>query len=1211
MRIRKLELQGFKSFVDRQTFHFGSGIAGVVGPNGCGKSNVVDAVKWVIGEQSAKSLRGGAMQDVIFSGSASRKRVGLAEVVVTFSSDGEPFPGDYARFEELQIGRRLYRDGTSEYLLAGVRVRRKDVVDLLMDTGVGNKLYSFIEQGQIGEIVQAKPEQRRGLLEEAAGISRFKARKAEAEHKLEATAANLERATDLAEEMGRRLRVLERQVEKAARHKRYSAQIRQGEIFLGLVQYNELLLDRRALGQRSGTESARARAFAKELEQREHELAGRKQEIGVLSRAVAQLRERLSELEATRRETESARHYQDKEARDLETRQQVLEHDLAEARKQAETGATESDRLKQDLADTQAALLDRSAALADLQQRADNEARELARVRAQVEDGKRKVMSLVTGLVRSRARVEANERRRQELGENLTQFLKDQARVQTDLGGVQESLAAAQGRVTAAQEERKAAQDAVTQAQAQASEHKALVDRLQREQRDADRLVTERERSLARTEARHQSLNELAASHAGVDGGVRQVLSRAQHEGVLAEHLDVPESLEVVLTQAMDGDLETVLFGSKTALLSAAAQAQSGGRAKLLLVPETPEGAGLVQEIGGSELGQRAMAALLGDTRVVDNLEQAMALPLGVQAVVRGGGLRLANGAVLVGKSGKGAGAALLKRRRELAALVERLELERAALADAKLAASSSREASKAASDRSRAGQAKIEAMRLVLRQAEGVVGEARLGVRDVERDIQARQDRQRALAKEEGRLRARIEGVDGELEKEAVTILRDESRQEEAEAALTQHQSELVTREATAAQAREVLVTTRGQAAGVRERAKVLESSYASATRQRDDAQRRQSRLEKEQAKSRDRLLSLQGDDRRLMRLLQEQGEEQAELRGKLQIEKEHLGKCRAGLSADEERLRGLRDKLAAAKTEASRLELKLQEVKLGIEALRERVEGRYNLRLAGLLDRLEQDAALVIEAGEGAQAQVPIPGVVLDQVADLRVTPENLEDPAAVKAWVAMLEKAKNALQRLGDVNLAALEEYTEVAERHKWLSDQQADLELSVDAIRRTIAKINKTCRERFRDAFDRVNAYFKEIYPRLVGGGQARLSLTNEEDLLETGVDIFVQPPGKRLQNLSLLSGGEKAMCAIGLLFALFKVKPSPFCLLDEVDAPLDEGNGARFNSVLQEMSSLTQFIVITHNKKTMEVVDTLYGVTMPEPGASRLVSVKVD
>jgi chromosome segregation protein len=346
-------------------------------------------------------------------------------------------------------------------------------------------------------------------------------------------------------------------------------------------------------------------------------------------------------------------------------------------------------------------------------------------------------------------------------------------------------------------------------------------------------------------------------------------------------------------------------------------------------------------------------------------------------------------------------------------------------------------------------------------------------------------------------------------------------------------------------------------------------------------------------------------------MRLLQEQGEEQAELRGKLQIEKEHLGKCRAGLSADEERLRGLRDKLAAAKTEASRLELKLQEVKLGIEALRERVEGRYNLRLAALLDRLEQDAALVIEAGEGAQAQVPIPGVVLDEVADLRVTPENLEDPAAVKAWVAMLEKAKNALQRLGDVNLAALEEYTEVAERHKWLSEQQADLELSVDAIRRTIAKINKTCRERFRDAFDRVNAYFKEIYPRLVGGGQARLSLTNEEDLLETGVDIFVQPPGKRLQNLSLLSGGEKAMCAIGLLFSLFKVKPSPFCLLDEVDAPLDEGNGARFNSVLQEMSSLTQFIVITHNKKTMEVVDTLYGVTMPEPGASRLVSVKVD
>ena len=1211
MRIRKLELQGFKSFVDRQTFHFGSGIAGVVGPNGCGKSNVVDAVKWVIGEQSAKSLRGGAMQDVIFSGSAVRKRVGLAEVVVTFSSEGEPFPGDYARFEELQIGRRLYRDGTSEYLLAGVRVRRKDVVDLLMDTGVGNKLYSFIEQGQIGEIVQAKPEKRRGLLEEAAGISRFKAQKAEAEQLLEATAANLERATDLAEEWSRRLRTLERQVEKAARHKRYSAQIRQGEIFLGLVQYNELILDRRALGQRSGTESARARALAKELEQREYELTGRKQEIGLHSRAVGQLRERLSELEASRRETESARHYQDKEARDLEARQQVLEHDLADASQQAELGTTEAERLKLELADTQAALSDRSAALAVLQDRADTQARELTRIRARVEDGKRKVMALITSLVRSRVSVEANERRRLELGENLTQFLKDQVRVQTDLGGMEQQLTAAQGSLSTSQELRQKAQAAVDQAHAQTSEHRAVVDRLQGEQREADRLVTLGERSLARTEARHQSLSELASSHAGVDGGVRQVLSAAQHLGVLAEHLDVPESLEGALTQAMDGDLETVLFSSQEALIAAAVQARGGGRAKLLVVPETPARTGLGLAVGGSAQGQLALAALLGDTRVVDSLEQAMALPLGVQAVVRGGGLRLGSGAVLVGKSGKGAGAALLRRRRELTALQEQLELERTGLANAKQTSQGARDAVRAARERIQAGRTQIDSLRVVLRQAEAAVGEARLGVRDVERDIQARQDRQRALAKEEGRLRARIKAVDQDLEGEASTIQRDESRQEEAEAALSRDQAILVTHQASAAQARESLVTTRGQAAGVRERALVLESSHASAVRQRDEAHKRRARLKREQEKAEGRLLFLQGDDRRLMFLLQEQGEEQAELRGKLQIEKEHLGKCRAGLNADEERLRGLRGKLANAQTAAGQLELKLQQVKLGIEGLRERVEGRYNLGLAALLDRLDRDAALVIEAGDGAQAQVPIPGLVLDQVADLRVTPENLEDPAAVKAWVATLEKAKNALQRLGDVNLAALEEYTEVDERHNWLTGQQADLEQSVGAIRRTIAKINKTCRERFRSAFDRVNNYFKEIYPRLVGGGQARLSLTNEEDLLETGVEIFVQPPGKRLQNLSLLSGGEKAMCAIALLFSLFKVKPSPFCLLDEVDAPLDEGNGARFNSVLQEMSSLTQFIIITHNKKTMEVVDTLYGVTMPEPGASRLVSVKVD
>lgn len=1211
MRIRKLELQGFKSFADRQTFHFGNGIAGVVGPNGCGKSNVVDAVKWVIGEQSAKSLRGSAMQDVIFNGSATRKRVGLAEVIITFVAEGEPFPGDYARLEELQIGRRLYRDGTSEYLLAGVRVRRKDIVNLLMDTGVGNKLYSFIEQGQIGQIVQARPEQRRGLLEEAAGISRFKARKDEAEQKLEATLANLERVSDVADEMGRRLRVLERQVVKAAKHKRYSAQIRQGEIFLGLVQYSELLEDRKALGQRFGTESARLRALAKELEQREHELAGRKQEIQLLARAVGRLRDELSELEASRRETESARHYQDKEAKQLDTRLQVLAHDLSEARMQLETGKTEAERLEQELKDAQDAYQDRAKAMAELQQRADSEARELARVRAQVEDGKRKVMGLVTALVRRRARIEADQRRETEIQERLGSFLRDREKVQNDLSSVQSGLADAERAVQEAQALREARNQAVVEAQQAAQAAQRELSDISRQLSQADRRVTDAERVLARTEARHQSLQELADSHSGVEGGARKLLNRGLSQGVLAEHLDVTEALEANLTAALDGGLETLLFKDPDALLMAAAQAKDGGRAALLMVPESAEPQGLASEIGGSELGRNAVSALLGDTRVVDTVKDALDIPLGVRVVVRDSGLRLENGVFLVGKAGKGAGASLLKRRRELRELAERIEIERGDVEAAKEATVTLREALKTAREKAKAGEANIERLRMELREAERDLGEARHGVRDVEREIRAREERARALATEEGRLRARLEAVQAEMRSETEAISRDEARQEEAELALKGVQAELVEREASSTAARERLLAVRGETSGFQERVRTLEQAVQSARRQRDEAQRRSNRLEKEQSKSSERMLFLRSDDARLQRSIHEIGERQSELRDKLGIEKERLGKSRSGLNADEEKLRGLREGLSQTKAESQRLELKLQEVKLGIETVRDRIEGRYNYRLAAMLDRLERNAAFVLKAGEAAQAQVPIPGLTLDEVADLRITPELLRDPAAVKAWVAQLERSRDALQRLGDVNLAAFEEYAEVSERHKWLAEQQEDLEKSVESIRKTIAKINKTCRERFRDAFDRVNAYFKDIYPRLVGGGQARLSLTDQEDLLETGVEIFVQPPGKRLQNLNLLSGGEKAMCAIALLFSLFKVKPSPFCLLDEVDAPLDEGNGARFNSVLQEMSSLTQFIVITHNKKTMEVVDTLYGVTMPEAGSSRLVSVQVD
>jgi chromosome segregation protein len=362
----------------------------------------------------------------------------------------------------------------------------------------------------------------------------------------------------------------------------------------------------------------------------------------------------------------------------------------------------------------------------------------------------------------------------------------------------------------------------------------------------------------------------------------------------------------------------------------------------------------------------------------------------------------------------------------------------------------------------------------------------------------------------------------------------------------------------------------------------------------------------------ARGRVHALVGEDADLAKELDSIAGTQAELRARFETEQGQLKAEREQLRAREEKLRGLRESCITAGENRGAIERTLVEIRSEIGRIREQLDERHALNVAALLDRVERVGHVVLEADAQAKANVVEHGEAqLALLEDLRIVRSMLEDEEIVATWLGHLEESRKVLAAIGEVNLVAVEEYQELRERHQVMGAQQDDLETSMRVIRNTIAQLNKTCRERFRDTFDRVNGYFEESYPRLVGGGRAELVLTDEEDLLTTGVEIVVQPPGKKLQVLSLLSGGEMAMVAIALIFSLFRVKPSPFCLLDEVDAPLDEGNGARFNNMLREMSKRSQFIIITHNKKTMECADTLYGVTMPTSGVSRLVSVHLD
>jgi chromosome segregation protein len=417
---------------------------------------------------------------------------------------------------------------------------------------------------------------------------------------------------------------------------------------------------------------------------------------------------------------------------------------------------------------------------------------------------------------------------------------------------------------------------------------------------------------------------------------------------------------------------------------------------------------------------------------------------------------------------------------------------------------------------------------------------------------------------------------------------------------------------------ARQVAIVAATELAGIQERLRGL-SRIADAARHTEDGARRQVEACSLDIKTaHERIGSLATDDVRLNKVLQEIGEEQGELRIRIDAEKIQVKQIQDGLREAEDSIRAQRDAREAATAQRTGLEHQIEQVKAEILRIREQLDERYQVTVAGLSDRLERNGQLVIEVPEeaigpdlGADVEGQAAAVKQEVLEDLVITAEMLEQEDLLSEWIERLQVARSRLERLGEVNLVAVDEYLEVKERFDQLEAQRMDLEESVRAIRNSIAQLNRTCRERFRETFERVDVLFREGYPKLVGGGMARLVLTDQDDMLETGVDIEVQPPGKRLQNVSLLSGGEMAMAAISLIFALFKVKPSPFCLLDEVDAPLDEANGARFNGLLREMAALSQFIVITHNKKTMECVDTLYGVTMNKPGVSQLVTVKLD
>ena len=1155
MRLSTIKLSGFKSFVDPTTLHLPTNMTGVVGPNGCGKSNIIDAIRWVMGESAASRLRGDSLTDVIFSGSSARKPVSQAAVELVFDNSDHTITGEYAAFNEISVKRTVSRDGQSNYYLNGTRCRRRDITDLFLGTGLGPRSYSIIEQGMISQIIEARPEDLRVYLEEAAGISKYKERRKETETRIRHTRENLERLTDLRDEVGKQLEHLKRQARQAEQY-----QVLQGERKVRDAEWKALEfrgLDARlqALREKLAHEETRLQQLIAEQREAERELETgrvRRDEAaqalnkaqaegyevgGTLARIeqqIAHQREMGQRLQRARDEAQSAlaeigQHIEGDEARLAVLRDAIAEAEPQLARQQAE------DQAHQD------ALRDAEAKLADWQQRWD------AHVRAQSEAARAGDVERTRVDYLDRQALDA-DRRREKLAEE---------RAGLDLAALADAFAQVQS-------QHDAQKQSLDTLNAEVESRKQALAALQDQQRTAQSELAEVRKQAQASRGRLSSLETLQHAALGQEQGAATawLQARGLDSAVrVGEKLVVEAGWENAVEGALGQLIEGVLVEAPEALVDALGEL---GEGRLTLVsPDVDAIAFAPTSLASKVQGPAAILRILSKLHAAETLADARAMlpQLGDgESVITRHGERLGAGWVRVLRSGAAKQGALL-RAREIQSLrgeIEQLQQREHALNDA------------------------LTSLRDRLLAAE-----------------QQREDAQRAsyhghrsvselagqLQSQQGRLdsaRSRIERIDAEVAQLIATL--DGSREQAREA-----RSRL-----------EDAVARMGELEGTR---RVLDEERRSLSEARD-AVRATARESRDAAHA--LALTLESQRAQVVALAQSL-ERMGGQRGQLDA---RLGELASQLTEGDAPVTALEQQRQAALEERVRTEKALSAARATLDGidneLRSFEQTRHQRDEQSLAQRekisqrrLDQQA-LALHA-EQLSAAVTGAGFVMEDVV------ATLADDAEASAWEKTVTDLDAKLRRLEPVNLAAIAEHAEAAQRKEYLDAQDADLTAALTTLEEAIRKIDRETRGRFKDTFDRVNSGVQELYPRLFGGGHAYLELTGE-DLLDTGVAIMARPPGKRVSNISLLSGGEKAMTAVALVFAIFQLNPAPFCLLDEVDAPLDEANVGRFTAMVSEMSEHVQFLFVTHNKATMEAAQQLSGVTMREPGVSRLVSV---
>ena len=1169
MRLSKIKLAGFKSFVDPTTINFPSNLTGIVGPNGCGKSNTIDAVRWVMGESSAKHLRGASMDDVIFNGSTARKPIDMAAVELIFDNSEGKLGGQYANYAEISVKRQVTRDGTSKYSLNGTRCRKRDVADLFLGTGLGPRSYAIIEQGMISRLIEAKPEELRNFLEEAAGISKYKERRRETETRIRHTRENLERLSDLREEIDKQLARLQRQSRSAERYKELKQQERELKAEHLTLHWSELKT---------------------ELDTRDKEI--QRTETS-LQQVIAEQRSSESKIEFQRQQSEESNEILNQAqaeyyrlGAEISAKEQNIKHQQDLLQRQQ----TDLEQIQSALTDASQAILSDRQEVEDLQQSLLMDEPKLETLKAQelesaqqfqqAEQAKQNWQQTWDEINQrysaesqkaqlERSRMEQLERQLEQLKQRLQKIDIEKQALRGE--NLEEQIADLTTLLAKSGSEKEENEQQLSEAISTIRQTREQIVVVEQRSADVRRSIHQKQGSLSSIEA----LQEAALGK--TDKAAQQWLAKSgiNNNARLAQQLDVSDGWELAVETVLGNTLEAVCVDS-IEQFSSAFDSLDNSNLSLIEIGQSGTAVNAIATASVEFLLAKVSSSVelspfLHGIRCTENLDQAITLRH-----------TLSDGESIITKDGIWLGANWIRISHEtdtntgvLARENSIRELQQELTEDELIAEKVGAELI-SLRDTLQSNEQQREEIQVLLNTIHSRLNE-------IKAQITARESRHEHIT-------SRGKDLDAELEETQNLI----SSIEADIATATQHRNAALENAETMEADRKVLQEQRD------ELQQQLQQHQTNLQQQRDQAHQLAIRVEGLKTR-------LSGLQHNISRMEQAQT---VQLQRKQELESLLSQSAQPGEQLEHELKALLEQRLLSeeALTEARRKVETITHTLRTLEQQRSEFE-QDSQNVRAQLEKCRLDSQETRVRSKTTLEQLAETGFELDNTLEKLQQQESEGQQLSSKRWETKLSEVAIKISRLGPINLAAIEEYKEQLQRKEYLDGQDKDVTAALEILEQAIAKIDKETRTRFKETFDHVNSRIKDMFPRLFGGGTAFLEMTGD-DLLNTGVSIMARPPGKRISNIHLMSGGEKALTAVALVFAIFELNPAPFCMLDEVDAPLDEANVGRFCQLVKEMSARVQFIFITHNKTTMEISEHLSGVTMRESGVSRLVSVDV-